>query len=83
MSLSQWLLVLVIAVPVGSWLLHSRKRQNRLDPHFVPAHLYGLQKPQMGCSQLLMYVLLVLVALSIIWLLLNAEFGGLVIHFSR
>ncbi|HEU5379906.1 MAG TPA: hypothetical protein VFV38_31170 [Ktedonobacteraceae bacterium] len=81
MVIPQWLLVAVPVVLVLVWLLRSRGRPSRLDPHFLPARLYGPEK-HMGFSRLLGHVLLVLVVLVLAWFLLNAEFGGIVLHVS-
>lgn len=81
MVIPQWLLV---AVPIGLvlvWLLRPQGHQSRFDPHFLPARLYGPEK-HMSFSRLLGHVLLVLVVLVLVWFLLNAEFGGIVLHVS-
>ena len=78
MGFLQWLGALVAVVLVGFLLL--RGRRDRPDPNFLPARLSS--EKQMSFARLLELVVLVLVALSLVWFLLNAEFGGIVFHFA-
>ncbi len=79
MAIPPWVLLALLVVLVGFWLL--RGRRERLDPRFLPVHL-SAPGGRGGCTQLLLQVVLVLVALYLIWVLLDATFGGLVVHFS-
>lgn len=78
MAIPLWVFAVLVVVLAGL-LLRSRGRRGRLDPHFLPAHLYAPVK-QTGFSHLLKLVVWVLVALCLIWFLLNVEFGGQVVR---
>jgi hypothetical protein len=79
MTIPSWVVLALLVVLVGLWLL--RGRRERLDPRLLPAHVFTPER-RVGCTQVLLQVVLVLVALYLMWVLLGAEFGGLVVRFS-
>lgn len=76
------LLIVGLALLLGGLWLSSRSRQHQrgLDPRLGLSHLAPERRASF--TQLLLHVVLVLVVLVVVWLLIEAQFGGLVLHIS-